>query len=120
MSMDIDFRKKLKKEADEGGIVGLDEALAKVALELMKPDGEKLYAVSDLTPEEVFGVSSLLAYADHLQSDTIKGWLRMLLLLRISRFRLGRKEFLVILTGLQQVSAGKGGSKSIKDIFAGF
>jgi hypothetical protein len=119
--MGIDpFRKGMKKEVEEGNIVGLDEALARVSLELMKPDGERLFTVSDLTPEEVFGMSSVLAYADKIQSDYIKQWVRYLLLLRVSRFRLGRKEFLMILAGLQSVSgAGKGG-KSVKDIFGGF
>lgn len=114
------FRKGLKKEADEGGVVGLDEALAKVSLELMRPEGERLYTVSDLTPEEVFGVASLLGYAEKLNSQAIKDWVRYLLLLRVSRFRLGRKEFLMILAGLQQVSGGKGGGKSVKDLFSGF
>jgi len=114
------FRKSLKKDTDEGGIVGLDEALAKVSLELMKPDDERLYTVTDLTPEEVFGISSLLAYSDKLKSETIKDWIRYLLLLRISRFRLGRKEFLLILAGMQSVSSGKSGAKNTKDLFAGF
>jgi hypothetical protein len=38
----------------------------------------------------------------------------------VSRFRLGRKEFLMILAGLQSVSGTGKGGKSVKDIFGGF
>jgi hypothetical protein len=117
--MTLEMRQKLKKESEEMGIVGLDEALAKVSLELMKPADERLHTVSDLTPEEIFGMSAMLSYADYLDSDLIRQWVRHFLLLRVSRFRLGRKEFLLILGGLQQISAMKGGAKSTKDLFAG-
>lgn len=117
---DMAFRQKLKKDSEEQGIVGLDEALAKVSLELMKPESERLYTVSDLTPEEIFGMSALLAHADFLKSAIMKQWVRYFLLLRVSRFRLGRKEFLLILGGLQQASQMKGGGKKAGDLFAGF
>lgn len=111
-------RKELK-DSSKTDIVGLDEALAKISLELMNPEEEKLFTVTDVTPEEVFGIASLLAYADMVGSEKIKAWLKYFLLLRVSRFRTGRKEFMLIGSGLLGASEKKGGSKSVKDLFAG-
>jgi hypothetical protein len=116
---DLDFRKGIKKEVDDRGVVGLDEALARVSMEMMEPTENKLFTITDVTSEEIFGLSGLLTFANKIESDLIKRWVDLFLLMRISRFRLGRKEFLYILGGLQQVSHSKGGAKSAKDLFAG-
>jgi hypothetical protein len=112
-------REKLKDTTKGGEIVGLDEALAKISLELMNPEEEKLLTVSDVTPEEIFGLSTLLCYAKIFRSTLIEGWIKNFLLLRISRMRIGRKEFLILGSGLGVVSDAKGKSKSVKDLFAG-
>jgi hypothetical protein len=117
---DLGFRKSIKKEVDEHGVVGLDEALARVSLELMNPTEDKIFTISDLTAEEIFGLAGLLTYADFLDSKMMKNFVKYFLLMRISRFRLGRKEFLYILGGLQQISHLKGGAKTAKDLFSGF
>lgn len=92
--------------------------MAKLSIELMKPEGEKLMTLSDLTPEEIFGISTLLSYAEMFKSDVIKGWVKNFLLLRISRLRLGRKEPIALGMGMHDTSERKG-RKSIGDLFAG-
>jgi hypothetical protein len=117
---ELDFRKGIKKEVDDRSVVGLDEALARVSMELMEPRDKKLFTITDLTSEEIFGMSGLLTFADYIKSDMMKQFAEYVMLMRISRFRLGRKEFLFILGGLQQASHLKGASKSAKDLFSGF
>jgi len=107
-----------RKEEEEPTVFGVEEAIAKIAIEQMKPEGEKLFTITDLMPEEVFGIALLNRYAEILNSDVMKNWIRDFLLLRISRWRMGRKENLVTLTGIREIVEEKRKAK-VTDLYAG-
>jgi len=110
------LRKSLRK--GETDVFGVEEALAKMFIQLMKPEEEKLLTVSDITPEEVFGLATLFEYAKYFKSNIMLDWIKKFLLLRISRLRMGRKELILLGAGIRQLSESRG-KKSIEDLFAG-
>lgn len=112
-------REKLK-QAQEGEIFGLEEALARINIELLNPVGNKVLTVSDITAKEVFPLAYLLTLGERLKTGIIKKWVHNFLLLRVSRFRLGRREFVFISGGLRDVSERRGGKTGLKDLFSGF
>jgi hypothetical protein len=83
----------------------------------MTPTKDNIFTISDITPEEVFGVALLLSYAKKFNSNLIQNWVDDFLLLRVSRMRLGRKELLMLGTGIRQESEKKRGSSI--DLFQG-
>ena len=115
------IRDKLQK-TEGGELFGLEEALAKINLELLNPTGQKLLTVSDVTAMEIFPLSYLYALSKKLNSKIMEDWAEKFLLLRISRFRLGRREFVFISGGLREVSeARRGGQKGgLGQLFSGF
>lgn len=106
------------QETPESTVFGTEEALAKISMELLSPTGDKLMTVTDLTPEEVFGIAYLKSIATVFKSDIIDEWIRNFQLMRISRFRRGRQEFLLLGTGIREV-ADKKKAGNVGDIFAG-
>jgi len=114
-----DIREKLQ-QTGSNEVFGLEEALAKINIELLNPTDNKLLTVSDITAKEVFHLSYLLTMAEKLNSKIIKKWVENFLLLRISRYRLGRREFVFISGGMRDMSQRKGGKTGISDLFAGF
>jgi hypothetical protein len=108
-----------EKEAPSSEVFGTEEALAKIAMELLKPEGEKLLTVTDVTPEEIFGLPTLLSFSDYFKSKLIKDWIRNFLLLRISRLRMGRREFILLSTGIKEVAEARKRGGRIGDLFAG-
>ena len=103
-----DFREKFKKSGQEE-MFGLEEALAKINIELLNPTGNKLYTVSDVTAKEIYPLVYLLSVAKKFKSKVIENWINHFLLMRISRFRLGRREFVFISGGMREVSEARGG-----------
>lgn len=118
----VDIRDRLKKSgAGEGEIFGLEEALARINIELINPTGNKLFTVSDVTAKEIFPLAYLLTIGRRMKTTMIHKWVENFLLLRISRFRLGRREFVFISGGLREVSERRAGGKAgLKDLFSGF
>lgn len=110
------FRDKAK---DIGSLMGIEEALAKISMELLEPEEDKLMTVSDVTPEEVFTLALLMAYGKEFKSKMIDEWIKKFLLLRISRWRMGRREFLLLGTGLREATEEKSKKASLKSLFAG-
>jgi hypothetical protein len=115
------LRDKLQK-TEGSELFGLEEAMAKINMELLNPTGEKLFTVSDVTAQEIFPLTYLLTLSKRLNSTLMEKWVEKFLLLRISRFRLGRREFVFISGGLREVSeARKTGQKGgLAGIFSGF
>ena len=107
------------KVPEQQEIVGTEEALARIMLELMNPEKDKLYTVSDATPSEIFGIPTLLAYAKKFKSTLVEEWVKKFLLLRVSRFRLGRREFLLLSTGIKELAEEKRKGKKVQDLFMG-
>jgi hypothetical protein len=114
----MDFRKK--SDSTAGEIVGFEEAMAKINLELMNPTGDKIKTLSDVTPQEVFGLTVLGIYEKLFDSKVIRGSINDFLQFRISRLRLGRREFVSIGTGMSEYAANKKPSRmGGGDIFSG-
>ena len=88
-------------------------------MQLVEPEGKKIFTISDITPEEVFYLGMLQTIAEKVGSDIMKTWIENFLLLRCSRLRIGRKELLLLGTGMRQASDIKRGT-SISNLFAGF
>jgi hypothetical protein len=108
-----------REKQDEREVMGVDEALARISTELLDPRGDKLFTVTDLTPEEIFGIPLLLVIGEEFKSRVIEKWVKKFLLSRISRFRLGRREFVLLGTGIRETEE-KRKKMGIKDVFAGF
>jgi hypothetical protein len=51
--MKSDFRTK----TSDKDVFGIEEALAKLSLELMNPEEQKIFTTSDITPREIFFLS---------------------------------------------------------------
>ena len=109
---------EVRKEAPTPEVFGTEEALAKIVMEMLKPEGDKLYTVTDVTPQEIFGISAMLRYAKIFKSDVMNDWVTDFLKLRISRFRLGRREFIVLGTGIKEVAEERR-KRGVKDLYAG-
>lgn len=75
-------------------------------------------SVSDITPEENFGLAYMLSLADKVGSELIEDWVTNFLKLRISRLRLGRKELILLGAGTSQWDKNRKGN--IGDLFSGF
>jgi hypothetical protein len=83
----------------------MEEALANLSVDFMNPSSDdKLFSVTDITPEEVFGVATLLTLSDKLGSDLMRTWVINFLRLRISRLRTGRREMLMLGSGIKDTS----------------
>lgn len=111
------LRKSIRESTPESQIFGIDEALAKISTQLMTPTKDNIYTISDITPEEVFGLSVLSTMAKKFDSKMIQDWIDNFLLLRVSRFRLGRKELLMLGSGMRQQTEQKKGGTA--DLFMG-
>jgi hypothetical protein len=89
-------------------------------MEMLKPEGEKLFTVTDVTAQEIFGLAALKRYASIFKSKIIDDWVKDFLLLRISRFRLGRREFIILGTGIKEAAEEKRKrGRGVSDLYAG-
>jgi len=112
------MQKKLRDETVDSSVFGTEEATAKLMMGFERPEGEKLFTLSDVTPTEIFGLNLIMNYGDKLYSKVTDGWVRNHLLLRISRLRIGRKEDILLMTGIVERSEKKGKGK-LQDLFSG-
>lgn len=110
----------LKRGEDfkESEVYGTEEALARISMELLNPEKNKLLTVTDVTPIEIFGLPILMSLAKIYGSDIVMAWVRRFLLLRVSRLRAGRTEFTIILSGMREFAELKKKGK-ISDIYSG-
>jgi len=115
----VQIRKSLREKAPESEVFGVEEALAKLSMQLVEPSGKKVFTISDITPEEVFYLAMLQSIAERIGSDSMKKWIQNFLLLRCSRLRIGRKELLLLGTGMRQASDVKKAG-GLGSLFAGF
>jgi len=107
------------KDSRTRDVFGVEEALASISLELIEPVDDKLYTLTDLTPQEIFLLSRLLMLANRFKSKMVIDWIRNFMLLRISLLRKGRQEILVLGTGLRQAGEEKRASLSLKSLLRG-
>jgi hypothetical protein len=98
-------------------IFGVEEALAKISTELLNPSEQKLFTVTDVTPNEIFLFPLLKILGDRFKSASVPDFIKTFLLLRISRLRLGRKEFVLMSSGLREIGEDKKRKTGLKDFF---
>jgi len=111
------LRRGLRDQTPDAEVFGIDEALARIATQLMEAGDRSVMSVSDVTPEEIFGLSYVLMLSNKIGSDLLEDWVKNFLKLRISRLRLGRKE--LILLGAGATDAQRRGKQNVSDLFAG-
>jgi len=93
--------------------------MAKIAMEMLSPTKDKLYTITDVTADEIFGLTSLMRFADIFNSNVMRKWVKEFMLLRISRFRLGRKEFLLLITGMKELAEERRKKAKVTELFSG-
>jgi hypothetical protein len=108
-----------KRRILERGVIGPEEAIARIGLELLYAQGEELKSLSDLTPKEVFYLSVLTNIAEFYNSNVMKNFIDNFLKFRISRMRLGRKEMLIFATGLREATEEIKKGRSVASLLAG-
>ena len=107
-----------REDTRESEVFGTEEALAKISMELLSPVEKKLFTVTDVTNSEIFGLPTLMAFNTMFDSTIGNVWVEDFLLLRISRLRAGRTEFVVVLSGIREFAEMKKKGK-IGDMFQG-
>lgn len=106
------------QDIKESEVFGTEEALAKISMELLQPNEEKLLTVTDVTPTEIFGIPTMMELGKIFKSKISENWLREFLMLRISRLRAGRTEFVIVLSGMREFAELKKKGKTT-DLFSG-
>ena len=108
-----------KRRILERGVVGPEEAIARIGLELLYAQGEELKSLSDLTPKEVFYLSVMTNIAEYFDSDAMRNFIDNFLKFRISRMRLGRREMLIFGTGLREAMEETKKGKGLVSLISG-
>lgn len=106
------------QDIKESEVFGTEEALAKISMELLQPAGEKLLTVTDVTPTEIFGIPTMMELGKMFRSKLSENWIKEFLLLRVSRLRAGRTEFVIVLSGMREFAELKKKGKTT-DLFSG-
>lgn len=109
---------KRGEDIKETEVFGTEEALAKISMEMLDPSASKLLTVTDVTPQEIFSIPSMYALGRIFKSDLANNWIKEFLLLRISRLRAGRTEFVIVLSGIREFAEMKKKGK-VTDLFSG-
>jgi len=109
---------KRGEDIKETEVFGTEEALAKISMEMLEPSADKLLTVTDVTATEIFGLPTMYALGRMFNSDMAKDWIKEFLLLRISRLRAGRTEFVIVLSGIREFAEMKKKGK-VTDLFSG-
>ncbi len=99
-------------------IIGTEEALAKLYMEMLDPKGDKLKTLTDVTPSEVFSLPVLFVIGKAFNSKMMEDYANDFLRLRISRVRSSRQEFVFIGSGLGGMNQDKRG-RGLGDLFSG-
>jgi hypothetical protein len=107
-----------REQAPQSEVFGTEEALARGFVDFNNPTGNKLFTLTDVTPEEIFGLPTILILGKWFKSKIVDDWVEKFLLLRQSRFRLGRREFMMTATGIREAGEAKKKEK-LTNVFAG-
>jgi len=111
---------KLSKADLSQEIFGMDEAIARISLELSRVDlfdEDKAKVFSDLFVDEIPHVAGYYTIANAFGLDVFKNFIISFLQLRVSKDRLGRRELVGIATGVSE--AKEKVKQGIQSLFAG-
>lgn len=104
---------------DKEKVVGTEEAVARIGMEFLSPEKENMPMLTDLTPKEIFILSGLRSLADFYNSMIMKRFILLFMKLRVSRYRIGRKELILFATGLKELEEEKRKGKQLGSLIAG-
>lgn len=104
---------------DKEKVVGTEEAVARIGMEFLSPEKENMPMLTDLTPKEIFILSGLRSLADFYNSIIMKRFILLFMKLRVSRYRIGRKELILFATGLKELEEEKRKGKQLGSLIAG-
>jgi hypothetical protein len=94
---------------------GQEEAVAKGILDLLKTEKKKIF--SDIEDDHILNLSILFTWAEMIKCEAIKKVCENFLELRVSRFRLGRREIIAVASYSGEPERKK--VRSITDLFKG-
>jgi hypothetical protein len=94
---------------------GQEEAVAKGILDLLKTEKKKIF--SDLDDNEILNLSLLFSWGEQIDSKVIKNICNNFLELRVSKFRLGRREIINVASYTGEPERKR--VKTLKDLFTG-
>lgn len=103
----------------EPKVLGTEEAIARLIVELMKTEKGKVKVLSDLDDIEIGVLSLLSTIGENMKIRVIKDFCSNFCKYRVSRFRLGRKEMVDIASFTGEATADRRKRRNIKDLFAG-
>lgn len=118
-----DAKVKLQKADLSQEIFGMDEATARISIELLKMGKEeeaieeKSKIMTELFVDEIPYVAGYLTVAKEYQLDMFKKFILNFLQLRISRERLGRREMVGIAQGVREEK--EKAKQGLQSLFAG-
>ena len=101
----VDSKVKLAKADLSQEIFGMDEATARIAVELSKmnkQDEDKAKMLTDLFIDEIPHVAGYFTIASAFDLPIFKDFILNFLQMRISKDRLGRRELVGIASGTQE------------------
>jgi len=104
---------------DKEKVVGTEEAVARIGMEFLSPDKENVPLLTDLTPKEIFILTGLKALAEFYGSKIIDKFILTFEKLRVSRYRIGRKELILFATGLKELEEEKRKGKQLGSLLSG-
>jgi hypothetical protein len=104
---------------DKEKVVGTEEAVARIGMEFLSPDKENMPLLTDLTPKEIFILSGLKCLSDFYSSKVMEKFILVFEKLRVSRYRIGRKELILFATGLKELEEEKRKGKQLGSLISG-
>jgi hypothetical protein len=103
----------------EDRILGQEEALARLILELINTDAKHVKTMTDLNEHEVAPLAAMETLADTCSVSVLKQFAANFCKYRVSRFRLGRSELVRVANAGNEGSEIRKKRGSIKDLFSG-
>lgn len=104
---------------DSQRLMGTEEAIAKTIDEMMDVRKEKIKMLSDLDIEEISVLSMLSTLSKTLKINSLEQFIDDFCRFRISKARMGRKEFTSMITMAGFNMEQNNRSRSIRSLFSG-
>lgn len=105
--------------ASEDRILGQEEALAKLILELIHTGDKNIKMMTDLNEHEVAPLAAMETLAGTCKVNVLKTFASNFCKYRVSRFRLGRSELVRVANAGNEGTDIRKKRGSIKDLFSG-
>ena len=100
-------------------VYGTEEAIAQLITQLMDVEKNKVKMLSDIDDLEIGALTVLSCIGEKLKLKSLTAFVDNFCRLRISRYRLGRREAVRIASYSTAEAGERKRAKSIRDLFAG-